>query len=298
MQARCSGTLFIRLWVQRINLYGIKKVSGKITALSPLFSGGNEKTGITQSLNRIKYLIDGEQIEIPFVSGNEVRGYLRRLIMQDYLDRAGFELNLEDKTHKHLFHTLFAGGILQEVESKMQGQIDLTGKKRIFDNLLPARLLGFSFGNQMIEGKLKVSPMLPICKELKGFLPEGYASKLSVHEMLSAQFQTRRDEIRETKQKDEQAVQMIIEHEVISPGAQFYQEFALEDPDELTLSTLGRMIELWKEKPYIGGKSSVGFGQLKLDYPDTPSSEAYVEFVKSNVLKINETLAELADLFS
>ncbi|MDE2439051.1 MAG: hypothetical protein KGN01_06730 [Patescibacteria group bacterium] len=284
--------------VNLTQMYGIKKVSGKITALSPLFSGGDEKTGITQSLNRTTYIIDGEQVEIPFISGNEVRGYLRRLIMQDYINSTGFELNLENKAHKQLFHTLFAGGMLQEVESKIQGQIDLSGKRRIFENILPARLLGFSFGNQMIEGKLKVSPMLPICKELKDFLPNGYESDVSVFEMLSKQFQTRRDEIREAKEKDEQAVQMILEHEVFSAGAKFYQEFAVEDPDELCLSTLGRMIELWNEKPYIGGKSSIGYGNLKLNYPAASSSEAYVNFTKLNALKINETLAELADLFA
>jgi hypothetical protein len=141
--------------------------------------------------------------------------------------------------------------------------------------------------------------MIPICKELKAFLPEeeGYASSLSVYELLSSQFQTRRDELREAREKDEQAVEMIIEHEVFSPGSQFYCEFALEDPEELSSSTLSRMIELWKEKPYIGGKSGIGFGNLKIDFGDSGNSGAYRDFISSNKGKIVETLNQLQGLF-
>ncbi|MDE1971302.1 MAG: hypothetical protein KGI50_07050 [Patescibacteria group bacterium] len=218
--------------------------------------------------------------------------------MADYLDKSGYELDLETKEGKHLFHTLFTGGILSEAEGQMQGAIDLTFKRKIYDKILPARLLGFAFGNQMIEGKLKVSAMLPLCKEIQKFLPDQYASKLSLYEMLSVQFQTRRDDLRAPRESksDDQAIQMIIEQEVFTPGAEFYHEFAVEDPDLLSVATLARMIELWKEKPYIGGKSSIGYGQLKLEYAQLDSAP-YFDFIALNKDSVSKTLAEFEAMF-
>lgn len=283
-------------------VYGLFSLKGKITAVSPIFHGGNEKTGSVVLLNRIKYLVNGKAMDVPFISGNEVRGYLRRLLMQDYLELAGYKIDLEKKQGQALFHTLFSGGILESVESESSsGVIDLSRKREIWQNILPLRLLGCSFSNQMIEGKLKVSHMLPICKELKDFLPQEYCnSEQSFYTFITREFQTRRDDLRAEREKDEQATQMLIEQEVFAPGTQFYHEFVLEDPDALCLGTLARMVLLWEANPYIGGKSSIGLGRLKIEYhkDGLPADSEYVKFSREHAEKIREVLAKLEDSFT
>lgn len=271
--------------------YGLRVIPGKVTALSPLFHGGNEKTGSVVLLNRIKYMIGGKPVDIPFVSGNEVRGYLRRLIFEDFLNLVCFKIDLEERGGQALFHTLFSGGILESVETSESGVIDLSFKREIYENIIPARLFGFSFRNQMLEGRLKVAHMLPICKELNAFLP--IKSEASFYTMLAKNFQTRRDELRlERESEEEQAVQMLVEQEVFAPGTEFFHEFIVEDPDDVAVGVVARMISLWKGKPFIGGKSSIGLGRVALDYQLASANEdEYLGAV--NKREANRTLATL-----
>lgn len=289
-------------------MYGLKRIEGRIRAISQIYSGGDEKTGITLGLNRLKYLLDdGESIEVPYVSGNEVRGFLRRLTFADFCELAGYEIDLKTISGKALFHTLMSGGILQAVEEKVSGTIDLSFKAKLYKSCPPARLFGFSFGNQMLEGHLKVSNMIPICVELEKFFPfdiwndkfPGQVSfkPRSIYELLGVTFQTRRDDLREERGEKEQAVQMKVEHEVFCPGSTFNHELIIEDPNELILSTVSRIISLWQAKPYIGGKSSIGFGNINIAYDLDAGERVYLKFIEDNKKEINDSLGKLEALF-
>jgi CRISPR/Cas system CSM-associated protein Csm3 (group 7 of RAMP superfamily) len=264
-------------------------------ALAPVFHGGNEKTGSVVLLNRLRFIVDGKPLDVPIISGNQVRGRIRRLLTRDFLELAGFKMDLSQKKDQKLYHTLFAGGVLTEAEEE-SGTVDLTLKNKITEYVLPVRLLGCSYANQMIEGRLIVSHMLPVCRELRDYT--GIDSETSFYQLVTHAFQTRRDELRLERPKDEQAVQMMIEYECFAPGTMFYHEFILETTSqslELDLSTLYRAVQLWKSEPYIGGKSSVGFGKLKLEYgfPQGTSEKTYLEFIEKNKDKILEALNEL-----
>lgn len=276
-------------------MYGIRVVSGSVWAKTPIFHGGNEKTGSVSLLNRIRFLTEDGTQDIPVISGNAIRGMLRRELFADFLRRVGYEIDVSQKGGQRLYHALFTGGVLETIEEKSSGIIDIGLKKQIVRLMPPARLLGFSIGNQIIEGKLKVGMALPICNELSDYLPDNIHPKVSIYDMLSSAFQTRRDDLRNEREENEQAVQMLIEHEVFIPGTVFYHEFRLEDPDEIDMSCLARMIELWKQKPVIGGKSSIGFGELKVNYDIEASPEKYLEFLRENKEEIYALLKELEE---
>ncbi len=112
--------------------------------------------------------------------------------------------------------------------------------------------------------------------------------------MISSMFQTRKDELKTEREKDEQAVQMLIEYEVFTAGTQFYHKVMLEDPTELDISCLARVIELWKQKPFIGGKSSIGLGELEINYKFDANSNAYLNFLKKKRDEICRLLDSLA----
>jgi hypothetical protein len=278
--------------VEDVTTYTIR---GILTALSPVYHGGNEKTGAVVLLNRLKFIVDGRPVDVPIISGNQVRGRLRRLLMRDFLDLAGYEMDLTQKSYQKLYHTLFAGGVLTEAEESESGVIDLGMKFRLTRLIPPIRLFGCSYANQMIEGRLLVGHMLPVCRELREYL--GVESDVSFYQLIGRAFQTRRDELRAGPEpgEDEQAVQMLVEYECFSPGTRFYHEIVLDAAGDLDLSTLHRAIELWQEKPYIGGKSSVGFGKLRIDYqwPKPVDSGAYLAFIRENRDEIVAALEEL-----
>lgn len=274
-------------------MFGLLTVEGILKAKTPVFHGGNEKTGSVVLLNRLKFIVDGEPMEIPYISGNAVRGVWRRLIFADMLERVGYEIDVSKKGGLKLYHTLFAGGVLETAKEEDSRAINLELKREILNLIIPARLFGLSYGNQMIEGRLKVGHLLPICTELKEYLPENVNPTHSFYDFLGHTFQTRKDELRTERERNEQAVQMLIEYEVFASGTPFYHEVKLEDPAELDVSCLARVIELWKQKPFIGGKSSIGFGELVINYNLEATSEQYLNFLEEKRDEICDLLRRL-----
>jgi CRISPR/Cas system CSM-associated protein Csm3 (group 7 of RAMP superfamily) len=281
----------------------IYRITGILTALSPIFHGGNEKTGSVVLLNRLKFIVNGKPVDVPIVSGNQVRGRLRRLLSRDFLELVEYQLDLSQKKHQKLYHTLFAGGVLTAVEEEESGVVDLNLKSRIVRYILPIRLFGASYANQMVEGRVLIGHMLPICKELKEFI--GVDSDISFYQLITRMFQTRRDELRVSsksgEEEEEEKVQAMVEYECFAPGTRFYHEIVLEttsEGEELDLSTLYRAIDLWKQKPYVGGKSSIGFGKLRIEYtrPKQVDSKPYLQFIAKNKSEIHKVLDELAEV--
>ena len=281
----------------------VHRIEGILTALSPVFHGGNEKTGSTVLLNRLKFIVGDKPIDVPIISGNGVRGRLRRFLTKDFLEKVGYQMDLSQKSYQKLYHTLFAGGVLTSAEEEsVSGTIDLSLKSKLIKYVLPLRLFGASYSNQMIEGRLLVGHMLPICKELKEYT--GIDSGISFYQLITRAFQTRRDELRTSSKKEDEdedeTVQMIIDYECFAPGTKFYHELILTTSTEsetLDLSTLYRTIELWKQAPTIGGKSSVGFGKLKIEYkwPKDVNDKPYLEFIEKNKDEISKALNELRE---
>jgi len=274
-------------------MFGVRKVAGTLTAKSPVYHGGNEKSGSVCLLNTIKFIVDGRIEEVPIISGNAIRGYLRRLIMADLLNQVGYAINVSTKGGLMLYHSLFTGGVLETVSAKDSGVIDLELKSRMISLIPPVRLFGLCYGNQMVEGKLKVGMAYPVCRELRPVLPESFDPQCSYHDLITYIHQTRRDDLKAEREEGEQAVQMLVEYQVFAPGTTFYHEFKVEDPDEVDISCLARCIELWRMKPFIGGKSSAGFGELNISYDLSETSERYLEFLKNNREAIVSLLREL-----
>lgn len=273
----------------------IKSVEGKIVALSPIFHGGDEKTGSTPVLRTINIWVDGlGEVPMPYISGNAIRGKARRAIMRDLLDMVGYEI-----TNAKLHHVLFSGGVLESVEEDTSGVIDLAFRRKVRETLPPVALFGCAVGNQMIQGILTVEHMWPICKEYAPYLPTAFKRDKRAYQPVriftQESFITRRDDLRAERREDEQAVQMKVDYECFVPGTGFYHRWALLLPDAVQESCLGRVIELWNETPYIGGRSSSGDGKVALYYRDVPSSALYLEFVRERREAIRALLAELEE---
>ena len=262
------------------------RIEGYITAQSPIHHGGDEKAGNQSLIRRQSYIVDNSVIEVPVISGNAIRGVLRRMIWDDLLERVGYTL-----TNMKIYHMLFTGGILEAVDSKDSGLIDIDMKKRLRAELPPLAVLGTALGNQMFEGKLKCAIAQPICSELKDFLPDGLPVQpsTSIYELVSFDFMTRLDDVKEARQEGEAAHQMLMNFEVINPGTVFVHSFALDNPNEVEKAVLARALNLWRESPYVGGKSGVGYGNVKINY-ELSDDSAYLDFIENNKEQICTTL--------
>lgn len=272
----------------------IYRNEGIITAISSIVQSGTQKTGAFQTLPMKNIFYNGQSIEIPYISGNSIRGRLRRIIMRDMTELLGYKFK-----NDFLWHAFFGGGQLQSVNSS-QGMLDVKLKTELIEHFPAVGLLGFSLLNQMIESKLVVSDMDICCIENKDFIPAKYEKDCqnTFHEYLGTTFFTRKDDRNNGKQKDEnsQAIQMKVEIQVIVPGTRFYHEFIVRhSPTPLEIACFNRMLKLWNNEANIGGKTSTGFGRLKLNYTNEFDDKDYLEYIEKNKEKLIKYLDNLSD---
>jgi hypothetical protein len=292
---------------------------GKVQALSPIAHFGDEKTGSTPVLRSVSvFNPELGKVRVPFVAGNAVRGYLRRLVMKDMLERLGYEVRSEK-----LYHALFAGGVLESTEEDSEipdlviekllekrkgmptrnaasGVLDLAFRKAVRSGIPALGLFGASIGNQMVDSCLKVGHMWPVCRETAWRLPEDLQldprADLRVAAFTDFVHHTRRDELRAERAEDEQPVQMLVEFEVFIPGTLFHHYFALEYASELEASCFGQALQLWAEHPWIAGKSATGYGEVAFYYePKAPSPTLYLDYLRDQADAVKRLLDELAD---
>ena len=276
------------------------RFKGNLTALSPIHHGGSEDYGATKLILTLPNVIinpltSKEEIDnIPAIHGNAIRGYLRRLIMDDFLTQLNYEL-----ISKKVYHFLFTGGLLEALDPKDKGAINLTRKKEIRELIPPISLLGSALGNQMIQGKLKVGIANIVCAETKHYITDYSDYDFSAYNLKSSDFGTRLDDLKEEREEDEQAHQMKYEFETLIRGTKFTHEFILEDSDDVEKACFCRMMNLWKERPFLGGKSGTGYGKVKLDYPnvDELSDMSYLNYISDRREDIINLLDELVKIW-
>ena len=287
-------------------------IKGNWKALSPIHHGASEDYGTTKLIHTQPTIIknpDTQEFEIeniPCIHGNAVRGMLRRLIMDDYLTQLNYDLK-----SKKIYHFLFTGGILEALDPKDKGSINLTTKKEIRKYIPPISILGSAVGNQMIQGKLKVGIGNIVCSETKHYLENENNNNFSAYNLKDIDFGTRLDDLEigkqipenndktQDKSINEQHTQMKYEFETLIRGTQFTHEFILEDMLPHEKSCFKRMIELWKERPYLAGKSNTGYGMIKFNYNgiDELDSKNYINYLADNHDEIIKFLEDLCKQF-
>jgi hypothetical protein len=268
------------------------RIDGTLDALSPLVHGGDEKTGSTPVLRSLTHWdpLTAQHVRLPFLSGNAIRGVLRRLVMHDLLAQLGYTL-----TSAKLHHALLTGGVLESTD-ETAGVIDLPFRRQVRDALPPLGLFGTALGNQMLPGCLRVEHAIPYCAEYRAYLgaaADDPRAQHGVRTFTDVAFATRRDDLRAERATDEQAQQMLVEFEAFIPGTRFQHGFVLAYASALEASCLGHVLTLWQAQPFLGGKSASGYGKLALAYPTAPDPVPYCEYVQAQGDALRACLREL-----
>jgi len=216
---------------------------------------------------------------VPVISGNSIRGVLRRLVMAEFVKLT--EIKAIDKSS---YHMLFTGGLLNESSNYE----DIEKREQLISMCPALGVLGSAIGNQTITGLMSVGFAYPICKELG-------TGELSYHQYLDVVSQTRKDDSKTDKDieivgEKEGTTQMRYEYEVFAPGTPFNHGFRMVDATELMTSAFWRILELFKEAPIVGGMWATGNAELDLSGLEIPNDagKLYLDYLKENKEKIND----------
>lgn len=284
----------------------VEVIEGILGVLSPVVSGSDEHTGNHTDIRRITYSVDGKPVDIPVISGNSIRGQLRRLVMADMLERVGKipegldlaevkKMASQSKWFARLWHSLCSGGMLGQVAEKDSGYVDLAMKRSVRMALPPVSVLGTAIGNQMIQGKIDVAIARPCCLELRDALPEEVQPLCiqSYRELEGTSFGTRKDDLHEEREEGDAATQMLYTYDYIAPGTKLYHRITMVNCNDIERAVVGRMIALWEARPRIGGKAGTGHGEIAINYDTVPDDAPWLAWMDENKTKILEMLSEL-----
>ena len=278
---------------------GKKSAAGAVT----LFGDGTKELAtnpvealeeeLIQIINQPKLPVDGSNINyvmVPEISGNSIRGLLRRIVMHDFCEITGVK-----KMYAPQYHRLFTGGTITE----STGYEDI-GKREEFVHMCPAiGLFGSAIGNQTIQGDLIVGMSKLCCKENEN-------GDSTFHNFLEVKFGTRLDsekleDVIEILNNDKKEThQMFYEWEVLVPGTRMQHSFGINTDKEMIMACFGRMLKLFYENNYICAKSSIGNGEIDLEELKAKAIEAgvwdlgdtYVDYLKENSEQIREYFSQ------
>lgn len=281
--------------------------AGIVTALTSISHIGPDAGGQTTTsyLRREKFVQpDGSVEMVPVVSGNGMRGLLRDVGMWQMCKALGYGVNEHtgEVTGLNLpaFHFLFSGGTLT---SQAGRGLDVAEARRVRELIPLVGLFGGAMGNQIMEGKLRVGKLIPICTETMHLLPdwcaEGHELR-SIYDYIQQEAFTRKDDehnerLRQLIAPEVRALleasaaekaarrgtpeerpdadvgqhqQMRYWLETLGAGTRFHWELALEDVTEVEYDAFWVTLASFGQRPYIGGKAGTGHGKVSVNLRD------------------------------
>lgn len=268
-----------------------------VRALSSITHNGGESFGINAKFRREKMVQpDGKVEDVPIVSGNGMRGLLRDRGMLHMCRALGYGLAESGAAPVGLtlqaFHFLFGGGSLTGDGGKA---INEEEARRLREAIPLASVFGGAIGNRIMNGRVNIGKLIPVCLETRHILPEAFQerAKNSMWDLLQEEMYTRKDDEKNENLRgviDERArllieqnravkakktttepqadtgahQQMMYYVETLCAGTEFFWEVHLMDVSDMEYDAfMTAMVELIKH-PYIGGKSAVGLGKIQI----------------------------------
>lgn len=241
-----------------------------MTLLTPLVHT-ERSTGVDAKLRRIEYLIGGDRIAVPVLSGNSIRGLIRRAAAQSFLEGIGAP---RESLGVEAFDLLFTGGALEKGGSTgLDTRVsDIKALRRAIP---PVGLLGGSAVSTILAGVVDIHMAIPIVKELEPWT--GVTSDVSVWDITQEVAYTRRDDRDDREEKSR--TQMRVTVEAISPGTRLQHGAVLRTTDPVLTGCFWDAVHRVTETRAMGGKGAVGHGLFTWTWqaPDDGCIDAYRE---------------------
>jgi len=271
----------------------VERFTGTYEAQTPISHGSDEDFGMEQRLRTIEMTVrengDLYHEDVPVISGNSLRGQLRDLLAEDFLNRLS-EDDDQLEVGDTLSNAFWAGGSLERTAGP--GKLNRRMLRGIREHVPPLSLLGTAISDQMVEGRLNMGMLTPIATETESYT--GRESEHSVFEFVDETFYTRMDDRLGGRQGDEDTQQMKYTVQILTPGTRFDHWMALEGASEVECACLGHAMDLFAASPHVGGQKAVGHGEVDFEYDDPlPDAQPYLDFVADNPDEIREFVEDL-----
>jgi hypothetical protein len=247
---------------------------GTVQALTSIRHTG-ESLGTVQYLRRERFLTPNGTKDIPVVSGNAVRGALRR-------HSADLTWNLlgEPKMLLGAAHALWSGGTLVRAKGEPLAGARLAELRARVPHVA---LFGAAAGGRILDGALAVGKLVPICTDTAHIIPEQFhpASMPTLWDLLQVEEYSRTGQaprISSTIDPSADAepdTRFRFGTETFIAGTSFYTWWQLVHPTVETASYMALLIDQWAPVATVGGGIRAGHGRIALNlnvHPELPAA--------------------------
>lgn len=249
-----------------------------------LAHGADGKAGNATLFRRQRVLTtEGSTLDLPYYSGNAVRGQMRDLLADHLLTALGMSPSRNSPPIAlWFFYALYSGGALEEkseATKAIQGRMGDNGATRAqgireFREMLPAlSLLGTALGNRVLPGRMQVADLRPDCYEWNT------GSQIPVAELLTWEYLTRREDL----ESHDEHHGMIANTEVLRAGASLVggidTDGAIRDVED---SALALGLELLRKRGMLGAENRRGLGKVQLEIAGCANPAPYLEHLATN----------------
>lgn len=263
--------------------------------LAPLAHGADRKAGNATLYRRMQVLsTTGQVLDLPYYSGNALRGQLRDLLADHLIGALGLR---PDRARPPLalwfFHALYAGGVLEEGGGEANkavgkllgnhGAIRAEGIHQLRDMLPSVSLLGVALGNRVLSGRLYMGDLRPRCREWG-------TGDMDAASLMEWTYLTRRE--------DHEAHQdhhgMIANTECLRAGTVLDGGCQLDghaNPQEAGALAVG--LALLQARGFLGAENRRGLGQVALEVRNGPDPAPYLAHLADRRAEILDFLAAI-----
>jgi hypothetical protein len=264
--------------------------------MSPLSHGAFDAgdIGNASPIRRMPVVSLPGQPEIPTLSGNAIRGHVRRLVMRDLLDRAGLSsATMPAPQWQRLYAAIANGGHLEGSETTT----DPAKIKALRAALPPLSLFGSALYTWMLSGRMSVGIAWPVCRET---VQAGLVTALDgvpfAEELVHETSHTRHIEREEHDPAVSGVTPMPTTMEVLGTGALLVSDVRFDrSSTALERSVFAYGLAMLSD---LGGKGGAGFGRVEVSASDdAPTPHAYTAWLEAGLAdgSIAAALRELAE---
>lgn len=272
----------------------------------PMHHGADTKTGNNNLFRRhaVTDPLTGLTHQVPFKSGNSIRGALRDAAMGLHLRLLGLKTTDIPPAKAH---ALLAGGAVEQGADT--ATVNNVVRRRARELCPPWDLFAGCIDQQIMQGRGRIGDATLVCKETAWKVHQAVAPDVPLREFATQLPSC--DELTEFRQlvrnkhadiDDSDGVQMLVNFEVLREGSQMVHSFQLWSLDGVAPQTASFMTYLLKEFRDLGWNGA-GFardwGTIAFDEykpgpgtPPLPPADVYLEYVESRRQEMIDWLME------
>jgi len=280
--------------------------TGTITALSSITHGEETRGTYTMLRRELVTTAGGARVLVPIISGNTLRGRLRRIGEELLRDAVGYAGQISPAAA----HTLRGGGSLAKT-----GREPLSGSRlaRLRELVPQLGVFGGAGGGTIIGGALDVGKVVPHVAETARIT--GVDSTVSAFEATQLEAYTRQDDERHhdfadvpatahltfdddgqptVVDRSQGANQMRFHIETFPIGTTFSTWLRLRRPTEIEAVFFADVLDEFSRDGRLGGRIAIGHGQVRAQLSAAPPPQATADW-RSHVAQHRDEILTALD---